>query len=214
MWLHGGARVDRRGDRFRCATMALSTPVSGAHMAEVFRISGDSATALRGLQQGRLRFKDLQAPGQERAFDQFLERLGRPNQRLNEAMEALRREAEAAAPTALSRPWSRWIIRARRLDLLVASRDAAKPVPVFVGPGHSFRGAGRQHILQGGSTGAHHKRAVADLKVQRAARAQAELRHQRLGEAHCRAVTPLSDSHSHHGYLKSVKGFQMNIQNI
>lgn len=64
-------------------------------MAKICRISGSSAAALRGLQQGRLRFEDIQAPEQERAFDQFLERLGRPNQRLNDAMEALSREAEA-----------------------------------------------------------------------------------------------------------------------
>lgn len=73
----------------------------GAHMAKIFRISGDSVAALRGLQQGRLRFEDLQAPEQERAFDQFLERLGRPNQRLDDAMETLCREAEASGDDGL-----------------------------------------------------------------------------------------------------------------
>ncbi|NQY83267.1 MAG: hypothetical protein HRT34_00430 [Alcanivorax sp.] len=64
-------------------------------MAKISRISGYSLPAFRGLQQSRLRFEDLQVPEQERAFDQFLERLSRPNQRLNDALEALSREAEA-----------------------------------------------------------------------------------------------------------------------
>ena len=70
-------------------------------MAKICRISGSSATALRGLQQGRLRFEDLQAPEQERALAQFLERISRPSQRLNDAMEALRREAEASGADGL-----------------------------------------------------------------------------------------------------------------
>ena len=81
--------------------MARTMPVPGAHMAKICRISGSSATALRGLQQGRLRFEDLQAPEQERAFDQFLERLGRPNQHLNDAMETLRGDTEASGADGL-----------------------------------------------------------------------------------------------------------------
>ena len=70
-------------------------------MAKIFRISSDSVAALQGFQQGRLRFEDLQAPEQERAFDQFLERLGRPNQHLNVAMETLRGDTEASGADGL-----------------------------------------------------------------------------------------------------------------
>lgn len=66
-------------------------------MAKTRRISEQSMAVLGEMMDGRLRFEDLDTPEQELAFEQFLGRVGRPNERLDSAMEALRREAEASA---------------------------------------------------------------------------------------------------------------------
>jgi len=66
-------------------------------MAKTRRISDQSMAVLGEMMDGRLRFEDLDTPEQELAFEQFLGRVGRPNERLHRAMEALRREAEASA---------------------------------------------------------------------------------------------------------------------
>lgn len=48
---------------------------------------------LRALTDGDLSFEELNEREQEFAFDQFLDRLGQTNERMEQAMEELRRDA-------------------------------------------------------------------------------------------------------------------------
>ncbi|MBG14121.1 MAG: hypothetical protein CL553_13530 [Alcanivorax sp.] len=65
-------------------------------MAKARRISDQSMAVLGEMMDGRLNFENLDTSEQELAFEQFLGRVGRPNERLHSAMKALRRDADAS----------------------------------------------------------------------------------------------------------------------
>ncbi len=50
---------------------------------------------IRALEDGDLRFEELDDREQEFAFDQFLDRMAQSHERMDQAMEELRRNAEA-----------------------------------------------------------------------------------------------------------------------